>query len=179
MNFYSESLNVNSFVKNVFSFVDCLINADGICLNVCFQNKIINFSQFDSIFSNNEIEDFLLICKTDFELNISKIKKYVQQKIKFERSKNLSKDFKNKFILDDDYIFSRLIPSTSNRLFEDYIEEMREYLTDQEIEIILQHAVYDVTFKELGKKFNLKTSSVASKYIRAISKFKKHKKGNN
>lgn len=90
-----------------------------------------------------------------------------------------SKDFKNKFILDDDYIFSRLIPSTSNRLFEDYIEEMKEYLTDQEIEIILQHAVYDVTFKELGKKFNLKTSSVASKYIRAISKFKKHKKGNN
>lgn len=168
INFYSDSLNVNSFVKNVFSFVDCLINADGICLNVCFQNKIINFSQFDSSFSNNEIEDFLLICKTDFELNISKLKKYVQQKIKFERSYNLNKDFNNKkinsykfFIKNiDDCVISLHIGSNEINYFTDLYVEQIEYLFNEFSKLLCKL----ITFENLSYREN-KLKSLFSRFV--------------
>lgn len=83
------------------------------------------------------------------------------------------------YIFDETCIFSCIDKNLSNDLFEDYIIDMKQYLTNQEIEIILQHAVYDETFKSLACKFKTKTSTIASKYTRAIRKFKQHKKEEN
>ena len=50
---------------------------------------------------------------------------------------------------------------------------MKKVLSDEEINIIILHLIYDYTFKELADKYNKPISSISSVYSRALKKFKK------
>ncbi len=57
--------------------------------------------------------------------------------------------------------------------FYEIIDEMRKILSEDEINIILLHAVYEKTFSEIADMYKKSVNTVKSTYRRAIAKFRK------
>ncbi len=57
--------------------------------------------------------------------------------------------------------------------FYEIIDEMKSCLTEDEINIILLHAVYDKTFREIADMYEKSINTVKSTYRRAIAKLRK------
>ena len=55
------------------------------------------------------------------------------------------------------------------------IEDMRKVLDDTETDIIVEHVIFDKTFKEIAKKLGKPLKTVWSTYDRAIKKYKKYR----
>ena len=55
---------------------------------------------------------------------------------------------------------------------------MKKVLSEEEINIIILHLIYDYTFKELADKYHKPISTISSVYNRALKKFKKGVKEN-
>jgi len=64
-----------------------------------------------------------------------------------------------------------------NPRFNLLIEEMQNYLSKNEIAIILDHLIEGLTFKEISLKYNLNENNVKAKYFRALKKCNKEMKG--
>lgn len=69
-----------------------------------------------------------------------------------------------------DYVESR------DSIYGDLLNEMKKFLTEEEINIIILHLVYNYTFKELSDKYHKPISTVAATYNKALKKFKKGSK---
>lgn len=65
----------------------------------------------------------------------------------------------------------------SNNSYYLLLKEMEECLTKEEIEIILKYAIEGMKFKFIAEEMQKPTSSIITKYHRAIKKFKKYKGG--
>ncbi|MCH5180371.1 MAG: sigma-70 family RNA polymerase sigma factor [Erysipelotrichales bacterium] len=100
--------------------------------------------------------------------DIKKVKSYLTS-----ISKNLSlnhlKDQERRVSFDEEIIEEQRYDD-----FENYISKFKEYLDEEEIDLIVYHLLYDFSFKEIALKNNTTTSSVSSKYQRAIIKVRKH-----
>lgn len=55
------------------------------------------------------------------------------------------------------------------------LEDMKNVLTEYEIEVILSHAVFGESFKEIGKRYDKPLKTVYSVYMRAVQKYRKYK----
>lgn len=60
----------------------------------------------------------------------------------------------------------------SNIRYKLFIDDLRKFLTDEEIDIIIYHTVYDYSLIEISQKFNKNYNSIKSIYFRAIKKCK-------
>ncbi len=60
--------------------------------------------------------------------------------------------------------------------YSDVLNEMRRFLTEEEVEIVIGHVVDGCTFSELSKELNKPSATVATSYYRAIKKMKKRSK---
>lgn len=58
--------------------------------------------------------------------------------------------------------------------FEHYISKFKEYLNEDEIDLIVYHLLYGFSFKDIALKNNTTVNVVSSKYRRAIIKVRKH-----
>lgn len=58
--------------------------------------------------------------------------------------------------------------------FQEYLDKFSDFLNKEELDLIVFHLLYDYSFKEISKIKNTTTSSISSKYRRAIVKIKKH-----
>ncbi|MCH5171218.1 MAG: sigma-70 family RNA polymerase sigma factor [Erysipelotrichales bacterium] len=58
--------------------------------------------------------------------------------------------------------------------FESYISKFKEYLDEEEIDLIVYHLLYDFSFKDIARINNTTTNAISSKYRRAIIKVRKH-----
>ncbi len=76
-------------------------------------------------------------------------------------------------IYDEVYISQNTYESSK---YYDLINEMKQVLSDLEINIILLHTIYNYSFDDLSIKLNKPLSSIASIYRRAIKKFKNRSK---
>lgn len=89
-------------------------------------------------------------------------------------ARNKSVDYlrKNKLdvIIDDNFVLNFEYEEKST--IPDIIKELKLYLTDDEIEIIVLHLVYDFTFKKIASMKGVTTSAINNKYNRAIKKYK-------
>ncbi len=56
--------------------------------------------------------------------------------------------------------------------FYEIIDEMRQVLSEEDINIILLHAVYEKTFAEIADMYKKSLNTVKSTYRRAIAKFR-------
>ncbi len=56
--------------------------------------------------------------------------------------------------------------------FYEIIDEMRRVLSEEDINIILLHAVYEKTFAEIANMYKKSLNTVKSTYRRAIAKFR-------
>ncbi len=58
-------------------------------------------------------------------------------------------------------------------LYNELLDDMKKYLSEEEINIILLHAVYGYSFVEIAKRFGRPVTTVKSTYHRAIKKYRK------
>ena len=60
----------------------------------------------------------------------------------------------------------------SNIRYKLFIDDLRKFLNDEEIDIIIFHIIYDYSLIEISKKLNRNYNSIKSIYHRAINKCK-------
>lgn len=61
--------------------------------------------------------------------------------------------------------------------FMDYVNKFKDFLDEYEIDLVVLHLLYDYSFKEIAKQYNVSTSVISSKYRRTIKKVKQYYKG--
>ena len=76
--------------------------------------------------------------------------------------------------LNDNYTYEESMTDD----FNSYIEKFKEFLTKEEIDLIVYHLLYDFSFKEIAKSKQTTVNVISSKYKRTIDKIKKHYKEN-
>ena len=141
--------------------------------------KLVYFLISKNVTTKEDIEDLV---DTVFVNFYNKIKTTQIENIKYYlvvMSKNISINFLKRQKIDyielnDNFIYENVNYSINDEYLE-IIEEMKEVLTNFEIEIILQHLIYDYSFKELSYKYNKPLKTIYSLYSRSIKKFKKYK----
>ena len=93
-------------------------------------------------------------------------------------SKNLSLNYlssiKHEEPLDENVMYK----NEQRDHFNDYIEKFKEFLDEEEIDLIVYHLLYGFTFKDLAIMKNVTTDVISSKYRRTLIKIRKnYKKG--
>ena len=61
--------------------------------------------------------------------------------------------------------------------FDEYIDKFKDFLNQEELDLIIYHLLYDYSFKEIALMKDVTTSVVSSKYRRTIIKVRNHYKG--
>lgn len=74
----------------------------------------------------------------------------------------------------DDEIINQVIDHKESKVWEEYIEEFKKFLSIEEVEIIVDHLVFEYTFKEIAAIRGVSLFAISSKYKRAIDKLKKY-----
>ena len=89
-------------------------------------------------------------------------------------SKNLSLNLvmKNSRQMDIEDIES--IASESPKLDESeaYIAKFKEILSDEELDVVIYHLIYDFSFREIGEMKNVTVDVISGRYRRALEKLK-------
>lgn len=138
-------------------------------------NKLVCFIIKRYVKNNEDVKDLTQDTFISFYNNLNDnmydIKSYLVVSAK-NKSLNFLKS-QNVVINDDEYIYNIYSKEEINSEYKEIIEKMSEYLTQFEIEIILQHTINDLSFKEISEKFNRNINTVLSLYNRALKKFKK------
>ena len=106
---------------------------------------------------------------------IDNIKYYLVVSAKHNAINHLKRK-KNEVIYDDNIVYAA--PNYNDDIIIKYeygelIKEMKKNLEDYEISIIIEHVVYDLTFKEIAEKYKKPLKTILSNYYRAIEKMKK------
>lgn len=86
---------------------------------------------------------------------------------------NEIKKQKNKYVYDDEFI-NQVPANKKDKVWIDFIEQFKKYLNQEELEIIIDHLVFNYTFKEIAKYRNVSLFAISSKYKRTIDKLKKY-----
>lgn len=116
--------------------------------------------------------------KENVTLNYQSIKYYL-----VETSKNLSLNYikvSKRYTEYDDEIGSESETKTKVEQINDfnrYVEQFKDFLNEEEIDLIVMHLLYDFSFKEIAEQRNVSINVISSKYKRTIDKVKKHYKG--
>ena len=58
--------------------------------------------------------------------------------------------------------------------FQDYIDKFKDFLNEEEIDLIVLRFFYDFTFREISEDKNVSINIITSKYRRTLEKIKKH-----
>lgn len=116
---------------------------------------------------------FIKLFNAFLETDITNIKGYL---IKIARNETINfikkRDRNLDIVYNDEYIKAEIV-SSSDRGYYELVSEMEKVLNSREINIILLHAVYDYSFKEIADKYHLPISTSSSIYHRALKKFQK------
>lgn len=146
----------------------------------CSYGKLVFFVISKYVHQVQDIEDltndvFLSFFKQIQQINLNgNLKSYLTTS-----AKNMALNFLNKqnnSVEISESIF--LMPDkNSNNSYYLLLKEMEECLTKEEIEIILKYAIEGMKFKFIAEEMQKPTSSIITKYHRAIKKFKKYKGG--
>ncbi len=88
-------------------------------------------------------------------------------------AKNVAYDFKRKrkihIIYDDDIVYTS--PNKSkNKEIEEISSEFAKHISLEDIDIIMRHILHEETFKEIGEALDKPTSTIKTRYFRAIDK---------
>lgn len=100
------------------------------------------------------------------------IKYYLTTTVK-NLSLNHVKHQKSELPLDESISYE---PVISDDDFASYIHKFKEYLTEEEVELVVLHLFYDFSFREIAKEKSVSVNAVSSKFKRTLDKLKKHYK---
>ena len=140
-----------------------------------FYYRLVYFTIMKYISIPNDIEDLTQDVFVDFfnnlNIKIDNIKYYLLTSAK-NKSINYLKSKNNNIEYSDLIKYKNIAESTNNKNYDDLINMFKQYLSDFEIEIIIQHIIYDYSFKELSKIYNKPLKTIFSIYNRAKNKLK-------
>ncbi len=122
------------------------------------------------------LKAFNNIDKLDLESPSSSIKSWLVRIAKNESLNYLTKEARNRTSLDNETIEKKVENSNDN--FLNLIAEFKEFLTDEELDILMFRIYYDLTLKEIAEYYNTTTSIIYTKYQKALKILKQYyKKG--
>ncbi len=144
--------------------------------------KLVYFIIMQYVENNMDVEDltqdvFLNFFNNLLKTEIKNIKYYLVVSAK-NKAINFIKSRYNKIIIDEDIVHEQEEKENSNENYFAIISNMKNYLNDYEIDIVIQRAVYDCSFKDLANKYEKSINTVISTYHRAIKKYLKGAKKN-
>lgn len=138
--------------------------------------KLVCFIISRYISNNFDIEDLANDVFIKFFQNIysvrSSIKYYLTTTAK-NISLNFLKQNNKNVILDDEFIYSiKDEKHSSNENYYEIIDYLKTFLTENEIRIILNHVIYDMTFKKISKLLKMPENTIKTTYYRSLEKIK-------
>lgn len=141
--------------------------------------KLVGFIISKYISKKEDIEElvddvFISFSKAMLKSDINNIKYYL-----VTQAKNASINFLNKKENKIDIVYDELYISSNTYEQSKYYElifELKQILTEKEINIILLHTIYNYSFDDISTKLNIPLQSIASIYRRAIKKFNNRRK---
>ncbi len=138
---------------------------------------LVYFVSFDILKNQEDAKDITNETFMQFFINKNKIRNY--KKIKYyllTTCKNLSINLlkkNNKY----EQLDNEIACFDQKNEFNAYIDKFKEYLNEEELELIIYKFLYDFTFKDIAKEKGVSIDSISSKYKRTLDKVKKHYKG--
>ena len=147
--------------------------------NECYTKygKLVYFVISKYVYDQHDNEDltnevFISFFNNLETLDITRnIKNYLTTSAKNTAINYIKKNKKMEY--NDEYI--TMIPDQPTSAYNDLVLEMSSCLTKEEIDIIIEHVVYDVKFKDLAEEYHKPLNTIISIYHRAIKKFRKFK----
>lgn len=139
-------------------------------------NRLVYFIIIKYVRNSEDVKDLVqdtfISFYNNINHNINNIKYYLITSAK-NKSLNYLKSNKE-ILLNDDFIYQVEENQQNNNIeYLDIIDKMTKILSEFEMEIVLQHNIYGLTFKEISIKYGKKIGTILSLYNRAIKKFKK------
>lgn len=143
--------------------------------------KLVYFTIMQYVKNNMDVEDltqdvFLHFFNNLLKTEIKNIKYYLVVSAK-NKAINFIKANQGKIILDENLVYEQEQKECNENYFK-IISNMRQHLNNYEIDIIIQHTIYDYSFKDLANKYNKSINTIISTYHRAIKKYLKGVKKN-
>ncbi|MBR2891101.1 MAG: sigma-70 family RNA polymerase sigma factor [Bacilli bacterium] len=119
------------------------------------------------------LKAFNHIDKLDLNTHNSSIKSWLVRIGKNEAINFYNKQKRDNIVLDEEYVNKEV---SYNDSFDRFIDEFKNILTEEEIEILVFRIYYDMKLKEIAKYYNSTTSIVYTKYQKALKILKQHYK---
>ena len=138
--------------------------------------KLIYFCISTFIDNHQDIEELVDDVFVNFYNNINKreftsIKYYLTTSAK-NISLNFLRNNKNKkYILDETAVYTHVENSLNNDC--EIITKLQEFLTEEELYILLEHNIYGKKLVQLAEEFSINSVNMRVKYYRIIKKCKK------
>lgn len=138
--------------------------------------KLLFFISYRIVNNVSDAEDIVNEAFLNFFNNYYDVrnKKYYLVTSVKNMSYNLLQKKNKENLLTIDLQESNIEDPYSSSNIDHLINDFRSFLTSEEIEILLDHIIYCMTFTEIAKSKNKSRFSVASKYRRIIDKIKKY-----
>lgn len=165
-------------------------SSDASKINAIFEDifneysKLVAFVIFKYVSTKEDVEDlvmdtFLNFYKMCLRENIDNIKRYLVQSAKNSAINFLKKQKRDIAYVDTiEWDKTNSLTEIESNDYYNLISLMEKVLSDREINIILLHAVYDYSFKDIASQYNSLESTIKSQYHRSIKKLKKGVKTN-
>ena len=157
---------------------DVNINSD---LDKLFEKYYKTYSKLVYFVVNRLIEDEIEAEDLTNEVFLNFFEKYKNEKIKNIKgyltasARNMSITFlnkKNKMVIDNEYI-NNLSDNNEKSYYHELIKSFKKLLNDLELEIVIDHIVYDVKLSTIAKEKGVSNNTIKSIYRRALNKLKK------
>lgn len=138
--------------------------------------KLICFVIAKIVVNDDDIEELANDTFLKLFENITSVKTSIKYYL-VRSAKNISINFekknKKKIIVEDKTIDSVMdYQDYSNKNYQEVIEFLETFLNEEEIVIIINHIVYDKTFKWISKKKKKTENTIKTIYYRAMEKVK-------
>lgn len=120
------------------------------------------------------LKAFNHIDKLDLNDHKSSIKSWLVRIGKNEAINFYNKQKKDNIIFDDEYINKEVSYNSDN--FLKLIDEFKNFLTEEELEILMFRIYYDMKLKDIAEVYSSTTSIIYTKYQKALKILKEHYK---
>lgn len=138
-------------------------------------HKLLGYIIAKYVIDSNDVDDlimevFLDFYKIMFKSKIKNIKYYLITMAKNKALSYLKTKQKLDIVYDDDIVYNAV--DEDNSKYDLLINDLKKFLSEDEISIIILHIMYDYSFKEIAKKEGKSINTIKTKYYRSIEKVK-------
>ena len=146
-----------------------------------FYSRLVYFTIMKYVDNQSDIEELTQDVFVDFFNNldnkIDNIKYYLLTSAK-NKAIDYLKSKKHNIEYTDFSQFRNIEDDSINKNYDNLLSAFKNYLSDFEIDILIQHIIYDLTFKELSTIYNKPLNTIKTIYLRAKKKIKERSLNN-